>query len=49
MFTLVFSGYGLLALDNLPKGLKLNSQYFCDAVLEEVWRAVIAITKKKWN
>jgi hypothetical protein len=46
MFTVMFSGHGLLALGNLPGGLKMNSQYFWDVVLEEAGQAVIAITKK---
>jgi hypothetical protein len=43
MFTLLFSGYGLLVLDSLPKGCKMNSQYFCDVVLGEAKRAVTTI------
>jgi hypothetical protein len=46
MFTVVFSCYKLLALDNVPKWLKVNNQYFCDVILEETRRAVIIITKK---
>jgi hypothetical protein len=42
----VVSGHGFLALDDLPNGLNMNSQYWCDVALEEVRRAVIAITKK---
>jgi hypothetical protein len=30
----------------LPKGLDLNSQYFCDIVLEEARLGVISVTKK---
>jgi hypothetical protein len=33
MFTLIFNGYGLLKLNQLPKGQKMNSQYFCDVVI----------------
>jgi hypothetical protein len=43
---LIFSGHGLLALDKLPKGCKLKSQYFCDVVLKEVKRSAKAITGK---
>jgi hypothetical protein len=46
LFIVIFSGYGLLALGDLPKGLKMNSQYFWDAVLEEVGGVVTAITKE---
>jgi hypothetical protein len=42
----MFSGYCLLALDNLPKGFKINVQYFCNIVLEEARQAVITIIKK---
>jgi hypothetical protein len=42
----MFSGYGLLALDDLPKGLKINVQYFCNVVLEEARQAVMTIIKK---
>jgi hypothetical protein len=31
---LVFSGYGLLALDILPKGCRINSGYLCGVVLQ---------------
>jgi histone-lysine N-methyltransferase SETMAR len=47
MFTLIFSGHGLLALVDLPKGQKLNSQYFCDVVLTRTQQAIKAITKKR--
>jgi histone-lysine N-methyltransferase SETMAR len=46
MFTLMFSGHGLLALDMPPTGCKMNSQYFCDIVLEEAKRSVTTITGK---
>jgi hypothetical protein len=46
MFTLIFSGHGLLALDKLPKGCKMNSQSFCDVVLEQAQRFVTAMTGK---
>jgi hypothetical protein len=46
MFSLIATGHGLLALDDLPKRLKMNSQYIRDVVLEEAGRAVIAITKE---
>jgi hypothetical protein len=46
MFTVMFSGYRLLALDDSAKRLNMNSHYFCDVVLEEARRAVMAITKK---
>jgi hypothetical protein len=42
----VFNGYGLMALDDLPKGPKMNGQYFCAVVLEEARRAAMAITKE---
>jgi hypothetical protein len=42
MFTLILSGHGLLTFDNSAKGCKMNSQYFCDVVLEEAQRAVTA-------
>jgi hypothetical protein len=44
MFTLIFSGHGLWALDKLPKWYKMKSQYFCDVVLEGAKRSVTAIT-----
>jgi histone-lysine N-methyltransferase SETMAR len=47
MLTTMRSCYAFLALDDLPKGLKMNSRYFCDVVLEEVKRTVIAITVTK--
>jgi hypothetical protein len=40
----VFTDYGLLTLGDLPKRLKMNSQYCCDVVLEEARRAVMAIS-----
>jgi hypothetical protein len=46
MFTVMFSGYRLLALDDSAKRLNMNSHYFCDVVLEEARRAAMAITKK---
>jgi hypothetical protein len=46
MLTFVFNGYGISALDDLPKGIDMNSHYFCHIVLEESRRAVIIITKK---
>jgi hypothetical protein len=46
MFTVLFSGDGLLVLDDLQRGLKMNSQYFCEVVREEARMAVITITKK---
>jgi histone-lysine N-methyltransferase SETMAR len=46
MFALIFSGHGLVALDKLPKGCKMNSQYFCDVVVEDAKRSVTAITGK---
>jgi hypothetical protein len=48
MVPVMFSGYGFLALTDLQKGLKMNSQYSCDIVVEEAIRFVIAITKQ-WN
>jgi hypothetical protein len=46
IFALLFSGRRLLALHKLPKGCKMNSQYFYDVVLEETKRSVAAITGK---
>jgi hypothetical protein len=46
MFTLLFSGHGLLGLDKLPKGCKINRQYFCDVIREGAKRSVTAITGK---
>jgi hypothetical protein len=46
MFPLIFGGHGLLTLDELPKWCKMNSQYFCDVVLEGAKRSVTAITGK---
>jgi hypothetical protein len=46
MFTVMFSGFGVLALNDLPNELKTNRKYCCDVVLEEVRRALIGITKK---
>jgi hypothetical protein len=45
MFILVFSCCSVLALDNLPKGLKMKSQYFCILVPDEIRGPVIGITK----
>jgi hypothetical protein len=42
----MFSGWYLLALDDLPKGFSMNNQSLCDVVLEEARRPVIAITEK---
>jgi hypothetical protein len=36
MFTHIFSGYGLLTLNQLRKGQKMNRQYCCDVVLQEM-------------
>jgi hypothetical protein len=47
MFTLIFSGYGLLTLYQLPKGQKMNSQYLCDVVLQETREALTVIPKKR--
>jgi hypothetical protein len=46
MFTLIFSVYGLLTLNQLPKGQNMNSQYFCDVVLEETKEALTSIPEK---
>jgi hypothetical protein len=46
MFTLIFSGYGPLTLNQLPKGQKLNSQYFCDVVFQETREALTSIPEK---
>jgi hypothetical protein len=46
MLTLIFSGHALSALDPFPKGCKLNTQYFCDVVLEAAKRSVTAISRK---
>jgi hypothetical protein len=46
MFTLIFSGYGLLTLNQLPKGQKMNSQYFCDVVLQETREALTSLPEK---
>jgi hypothetical protein len=40
------NGHCFLALDDFPKGIKMNGQSFSDVVFEEARRAVIAITKK---
>jgi hypothetical protein len=44
MFTFIFSGHRVLALDSSPKRCKMNSRYFCDAVVEEAEWAMMAIT-----
>jgi hypothetical protein len=46
MFTFLFSGYGILTLNQLPKGQKPNSQYFCDVVLQETKVALTSIPEK---
>jgi hypothetical protein len=46
MFTLMLSSSGLLALDDFPKGVKTNSQYFYDIVLGEIRQAILTIPKK---
>jgi histone-lysine N-methyltransferase SETMAR len=46
MFTFIFSGYGLLTLNQFPKGQKMNSQYFCDVVLQETKEALTSIPGK---
>jgi histone-lysine N-methyltransferase SETMAR len=43
MFTLIFSGHGLLTLHQLPKGQKMNSQCFCDVVLQETREALTSL------
>jgi hypothetical protein len=46
MFTRIFSGHGLLTLNQLPKGQKMNGQYFCDVVLQETREALTSIPEK---
>jgi histone-lysine N-methyltransferase SETMAR len=46
MFALIFSDHGLSAFDKLPKECKMNSQCFCDVVLEDAKRSVVAIMGK---
>jgi histone-lysine N-methyltransferase SETMAR len=46
MLTFIFSGHGLLTPDQLPKGEKMNSQYFCDAILQETREALTSIPEK---
>jgi hypothetical protein len=46
MVTLRFSGHGQLALDNLAKRCKMNSQYFCDVVLEGAKWTVTGMTRE---
>ena len=46
MFTLIFSGLGLLLLDILPKGCNMNSHYFCDTILEGTNKAVASFPEK---
>jgi hypothetical protein len=43
---LFISGYGLLTLNQLPKGQKMNSQYFCDVVLQETRESLTSILEK---
>jgi hypothetical protein len=47
MFALMFSGYDLLALDNLPMGFKMNNQFVCVVVLEEIRQIVMTCTEKR--
>jgi hypothetical protein len=51
MFSVMFSSYGVLALDDLLKGHKMNGEHFCDVALEEARWAVTPITyyREKWN
>jgi hypothetical protein len=46
MFMLLFSEYGMLTLNQFPKGQKLNSQYLCDVVLQETQEALTSIPEK---
>jgi hypothetical protein len=46
MLTLFFSGSGLLTLNQLPKGQKMNSQYFCDVLLQETREALTSTPEK---
>ena len=46
MFTLILSGYGLLTLNQLPKGQKMNRKYFCDVVLQETREILTSIPEK---
>jgi histone-lysine N-methyltransferase SETMAR len=46
MLTFIFSGHGLLTPDQLPKGEKMNSQYFCDAILQETREALTSIPEE---
>jgi hypothetical protein len=49
MFTLIFSGYGLLTLNQLPKGQKMNSQYFCEVLTPRDKRSADIYCREKWN
>jgi hypothetical protein len=44
IFTFMFRGCSLLALDDFPKGVNINSQYFGGLVLHETIRTVISMT-----
>jgi hypothetical protein len=46
MFALIFSGYGLLTLNQLSKRQNMNSQYCCDVVLQETREALTSIPEK---
>jgi hypothetical protein len=46
MFARIGRDYSLLALRNLPTRSKMNGRYFCDIVLKEARRAVMAITER---
>jgi histone-lysine N-methyltransferase SETMAR len=46
MFTFIFSECSLLTLNQLPKGQKMNTQYFCDVVLQETRESLTSIPEK---
>jgi hypothetical protein len=49
MFTLIFSGNELLAIDILSKECEMNNRYFCVVVLQESRRTVLAIIGRIWT
>jgi hypothetical protein len=46
MFTIFFSGEKLAFLDSLPKGQNMDSDYFCNIVLEGVKANTLGGTQK---
>jgi hypothetical protein len=46
MFTVIFSGSGLITFNDLPKGQNLNSQYLSGVIFGEIRDGLLSITQK---